>query len=272
MAETLLRIASDLHLEFFKGNKVGDLARHFLPAHIRDSAAVLVLAGDISSDVPQLSSFLRLIAPRFKAVIYVPGNHEYYGSDYDEWNMLAHEELSDIPTLHAAVGSLCSTEIDGQHFHMGTLWGDGGDTEDEEVAIASYLNDFKVIRRNGHPFTVTKMQDIHDAQRTLLALRLPTAPDAIVVTHHMPSYALSHPRFGNVATGGFAGKCDDMMTGPNAPKLWIHGHTHYTIDRVIGKTRIVCNPAGYMPEWQTNFNRFFAAPLFVNPPNEHQGT
>jgi len=29
-------------------------------------------------------------------------------------------------------------------------------------------------------------------------------------------------------------------------KLWVHGHTHDPYDYVIGETRVVCNPRGYI--------------------------
>ena len=29
-------------------------------------------------------------------------------------------------------------------------------------------------------------------------------------------------------------------------KLWTHGHTHEDFDYMIGSTRIVCNPRGYL--------------------------
>jgi len=29
-------------------------------------------------------------------------------------------------------------------------------------------------------------------------------------------------------------------------KLWIHGHTHESFDYMVGDTRIVCNPRGYI--------------------------
>jgi hypothetical protein len=30
------------------------------------------------------------------------------------------------------------------------------------------------------------------------------------------------------------------------PALWIHGHTHSSVDTYVGGTRIVCNPRGYV--------------------------
>jgi hypothetical protein len=37
------------------------------------------------------------------------------------------------------------------------------------------------------------------------------------------------------------------------PDLWIHGHTHDSFDYQIGRTRVICNPAGYSYEPNPEF-------------------
>jgi hypothetical protein len=263
-----LRIASDLHLEGFRGTSADRLALHFVPPDGRDSGAILVLAGDITPDIIQLREFLDLMTARFAQVFYVPGNHEYYRSEYFDWNARATAALRELKGVRFAVDLPGVAEIDGVRFVFATLWGDGGNSTEDAKAIGDYLNDFRLIRYGQVAFTVACMAARHHEQRRLIAglVESPRGLPVVIITHHMPSYSLSHPRFGNVCTGGFAGKCDDIMAGEGAPLLWIHGHTHDTIDRVIGKTRVLCNPAGYRPEWQTQFNHFFAAPLFVDVP------
>jgi hypothetical protein len=29
-------------------------------------------------------------------------------------------------------------------------------------------------------------------------------------------------------------------------KLWTHGHTHHPFDYIVGETRVICNPRGYI--------------------------
>ena len=42
-------------------------------------------------------------------------------------------------------------------------------------------------------------------------------------------------------------------------KLWTHGHTHHEFDYMVGSTRVVCNPRGYVgyeqqaQDWQLKF-------------------
>ena len=65
--------ASDLHLE------------HDHNFTINDTGDVLILAGDILPIVhvnkPKYAQFFENMASKFTNILYVPGNHEYYGSD-----------------------------------------------------------------------------------------------------------------------------------------------------------------------------------------------
>lgn len=41
--------------------------------------------------------------------------------------------------------------------------------------------------------------------------------------------------------------CDvEALVRTRGPALWIHGHTHDSVDVKVGATRIVCNPFGYV--------------------------
>ena len=89
MPELKIHFKSDLHLEYmFKSTQEGGDERGLLQHP--DDCDVIVLAGDIG-DRKQLQNILRIWGACDKPVIYVPGNHEYYGSimnshysEYDE--------------------------------------------------------------------------------------------------------------------------------------------------------------------------------------------
>lgn len=261
-----IRSASDLHMNGFINWDMSRLEMQFLPKDPRDAESVLVLAGDISSNPMQLVYFITHVRPRFQAVQYIPGNHEYYGFDMDEWNTEMGKRLNGIEGVHAAVGTV---QLDEHHdtdgsdkvrFISATLWGDGGLKKEENKMVEAGLFDFKYIQKNGRAYTVADMMSIHAEQRKGIASFLGNKEwkgRTVVVTHHMPSYSLCHPRFPANQNGGFAGACDDLIED-YSPDLWIHGHTHDTIDTRIGQTRIVCNPRGYTREWNTQFNRFGA--------------
>jgi predicted phosphodiesterase len=67
---------SDLHLEFH-----ADSGRAFIDSLNVSDVEVLVLAGDISTYSRGLYEQLAGFCDRFAHVIYVTGNHEYYGVD-----------------------------------------------------------------------------------------------------------------------------------------------------------------------------------------------
>ena len=39
---------------------------------------------------------------------------------------------------------------------------------------------------------------------------------------------------------------DFILDNPNI-SFWNHGHTHFPFDYMIGETRVLCNPRGYLP-------------------------
>ncbi len=268
MKPTHLRIASDLHLEGYYGQALGRLAGNFLPPDPRDATSILILAGDISSKQEQLLGFLSEIAPRFLHVFYVPGNHEYYRYDYDQWNDKLLKELVLNESITFACGGLSELELQGYRILGTTLWGDGGPTPLDQLNTDRGLNDFRLIHRNGNRFSVREMMVVHKQQKLELeaSLKKPFDGKTIVVTHHMPSYRLCHPRFGNEINGGFASNCDDILAYDHAPWLWIYGHTHDTVDTQLWKTRLVCNPAGYRSEYSTSWNTFHETPMFIELP------
>jgi len=263
---THLRIASDLHLEAFTGRAAETLRIDFLGSFDDDHEALLILAGDISSKSEQLIEFLAACCNRYAQVLFVPGNHEYYRHDFAGWNASMREELKSLSSkLIFTTDSLGFHQVGDLQFVFGTLWGDGGKTKYDREAVSWSLNDFRLIRTGGHQraFSVADMMQLnHEHVQGIgkILEGLDRSKKTIVVTHHLPSRKLVSDRFwpGNGddgINGGFA--CDADHLFDLEPTLWIHGHTHDTIDRTIQSTRVVCNPAGYRGEWRSPFNTYF---------------
>lgn len=265
-----LRIASDLHLEGFTGRNSDTLLIDFIPRDPRDADSLLVLAGDISSIPSQLILFLAACLEKFPKVLFVPGNHEYYKHDFQAWNRIMSDRLFDLgDRLLYATDDVRVSFVDGVRYIYGTLWADGGPTLADQAKVGFYLNDFRLITNGFHPdhgsqlkFTVQDMIAKHRSQKHDIetALRSPFDGRTVVITHHLPSRRLVSARFWPIdasdgANGGFASDCDTMIA-VHEPSLWIHGHTHDTIDTELWKTRIVCHPAGYRGEYATPFNTF----------------
>lgn len=136
-----VQLVSDMHLELIN-------SRERMEAIIpRAIAPVLVMAGDIyvgrRTDFYQV---MEMIARRFEAVVYVPGNHEYYSGDGNVKPMeQIHENIVEsckkIKNFHLLDNS--SVVINGITFFGGTMW--------VEVpaflypAAKSLMNDFNII-------------------------------------------------------------------------------------------------------------------------------
>ena len=46
--------------------------------------------------------------------------------------------------------------------------------------------------------------------------------------------------------GAYSSRLDQFILDNPQIKLWTHGHTHEEFDYMIGSTRVVCNPRGYI--------------------------
>ena len=52
--------------------------------------------------------------------------------------------------------------------------------------------------------------------------------------------------FEEIMNGGYSSDLSEFILDHPQIKLWTHGHTHEDFDYLIGSTRIVCNPRGYI--------------------------
>ena len=70
----------------------------------------------------------------------------------------------------------------------------------------------------------------------------------VVVGHHAPSKLSTKPQYENdpIMNGGYSSDLSEFILDRPQIKMWTHGHTHDKFDYMIGTTRIVCNPRGYI--------------------------
>jgi hypothetical protein len=267
-----LRIASDLHIE---GKPLYDkypddpllFSGHFLPVAPNEDQQTLILAGDITSKLANLELIFEQASKRFNRVIYVPGNHERYWHDFDEWTVQAENLKLKFPNIFAAMDGVERIELDGVRFIYGTLWTLGGRDLTECQNVQDSLNDFYLIRYNGGVFSVSSMIDKCNKQIDLIDTYLAEPTEChttVVVTHHLPSFKFCAARFGGRIDGGFASNFDDVIK-TRKPDYWVFGHTHDTIQRKLYGTMFICNPAGYPGEYHTQHNQYIAnGPLVVS--------
>lgn len=232
-----LNILSDLHLGFSAMDKP------------LNDADVIVLAGDIAPPRQSAQWALRLTKP----VIYVLGNHEFYGSSLE----VAAKELKDLCVgTHVHVLDNDEIVIGGVRFIGTTFWSDFmllGDGNERAAAIAEAqcrMRDFSRIRIDDFTqalFTPADSAVLFKRNAEWLERRLntPHSGPTVVVTHHAPSRRSIHPRFvGSLLNACFISDAEHLVDGDRA-QWWIHGHTHDSFDYVLNGTRVVCNPRGY---------------------------
>ena len=250
-----IQVLSDLHFEFHSSyinskDIIGD---------------VVVLAGDIHTNPRDLAIKLSKIFKN-KPVIYVLGNHEYYGN---VWESAVEEykfyiEKQKLDNIH--ILSNDAIEINNTRFLGATLWTDFFN-KNEKIGLLyeQTLADSSCIMKED---SVLAWKDIYNAHKTSvkwLKSELENRDNAntVVVTHHAPSALSVHPRFaGSRINGCFYSNLDDIIL-EYSPSLWIHGHTHNSFEYSIGNTKVICNPHGYENE-NPSFNKHFLFDFSLN--------
>ena len=86
---------------------------------------------------------------------------------------------------------------------------------------------------------------------------IPPWKTTIVCGHHAPSKGSEHPRYKHdtLMNGAYNSRLEDFILARPGIKLWTHGHTHEDFDYMIGSTRVVCNPRGYI-NYEDRADRF----------------
>ena len=234
-----LHVLSDLHLE----------RRPSLPEDIDVDADAVILAGDVGAGTRGVEWARRLA--RERPVLYVAGNHEFYGHGMPE--------LIDEMRGAAAGSSVRVLEnnevvLDGVRFLGCTLWSDfdfdGPERRAESMKVCErFVNDYRHItfgpaRRR---LTASDTRTFHISSRRWLGARLAQPHDGptVIVTHHAPMIRTRPPQpLLRALAGAFASDVTDLM-GIDRVALWIFGHTHRAADVEVRGTRIVSNPCGY---------------------------
>ena len=112
------------------------------------------------------------------------------------------------------------------------------------------MYDHRRITMDGGPFRAEDARQLHMKAAAWLGARLASDVNGttIVVTHHAPGPQSVEPRFRDDSLSpAFASDLTALMKR-HAPSLWVHGHTHYNVDYLVGATRVVSHQWGYPAE------------------------
>jgi hypothetical protein len=265
-------LASDIHLEF------GPIS-----LENTEGADVLILSGDIcvAKDLMKwddygifdrfdrsstIHRFFQECCLRFPHVIYIMGNHEHYHGDYADTITTLRNRLGYLYNLHILDKEM--VQLGGVSFIGGTLWTDMNKEDSITLLhMKGMMNDFRCVENGNKPTRRMSLKDgeeyeykapftpedaVVDHKQMIEYIRLMIEgkydQKFVVVGHHSPSKASTHPRYADevIMNGGYSSDLSEFILDHPQIKLWTHGHTHHKFDYMIGSTRIVCNPRGYI--------------------------
>lgn len=261
-----LWVMGDLHVELTRG---WDLP----PAAERPEFDAMVMAGDL---LPKAERGVRWLLERVpdKPVFFVLGNHESYGTDETLTLKKAmdaaagtniHVLQNRAVTLEDATGSIS--------FAGATLWTDfllHGDQHRAMVVAGERMNDFRKIRTAGYKrrFRPSDALLRHQQSRAFLEAEMRKPREnghrLVIATHHSPlpnppdkrpdgAGPLSNDELLDAA---YRSDLTALMVsqpaadGVNALRpadAWLYGHTHESLEKVVGETLVVSNSKGYGP-------------------------
>ena len=233
----------------------------------------------------KLHDFFQNVSEKFKHVVYVAGNHEHYDGDFATTYAKLKVNLAHLPNLHVLdrecftlddvtfVGGTMWTDMNNRDpltmFHIKSMMNDFRGIDNSNRVLTrkvplykkgedgQYLKDEKGcyiqegMKHKETPAIFSPEDAVEEFEKFTQYLASVTAgldKKFVVVTHHTPSFQSVAPYYkaDQLMNGGCHSNLDEfIMDKPNL-KLWVHGHTHEDFDYLIGETRVVCNPRGYI--------------------------
>jgi predicted phosphodiesterase len=259
-----VRLFNDLHLEFEDTFRIPDLKKN----------QVIVLAGDIGRQGrgkvlnDSLKRFLEDTLYFGVIIIYVTGNHEYYGSRIDKVNRLIRQFDEKNENFYFLNDE--SVFINDTEFLGGTLWTDLNN-EDPNTFLeiggtkqygktANTQNDYHKISikesKNGKDnFTKLRTRDtvkFHKKTLNYIKSRVGKHDKQVVVTHFPPSEIfLDKERWENKYEKGYDYNISKYAYYSELEYLaenfdyWFSGHTHYSVNTIKNGVHYISNPRGY---------------------------
>jgi hypothetical protein len=241
-------------------------------------------------------TFFQECAKEFPYVLYVAGNHEHYHGDFKHtlsnlkskfaylenvhvldrdvfkvddfvfvggtlWTDMNKEDPQTLYHIKSAMNDFRCVDNSNQKFYRKVpLYKKGEDGTYLLDENGRYIEDGMKMKEEIATFSPKDAVEDHrkmvDYIRTVYE-GMPPWESMIVVGHHAPSKASTHPRYihDTLMNGGYSSELSEFILDRPGIKLWTHGHTHEDFDYMIGECRIVCNPRGYIGH-ETRANDF----------------
>jgi len=227
-----------------------DVHNDFERVHIHQSSTdfedTLVIAGDWGTVGQTYEGIIRELCEQFKHVVFVPGNHDFWGSclkEVDEfWNVFQNNHRN-FHYLNPG-----SVVIDDVLVVGATLWTDclhGNPLEVEKISRYmtpdfTYIHDFKKDHYEWVGVHNRHFQFIREVLEKNSKRKNPRK--VLVVTHHAPHVHCDPDHDFN---SGYCCTDMDLLIDPEFVHTWAFGHTHVPVDFELNAVRMISNPRGY---------------------------
>jgi hypothetical protein len=230
---------SDLHVDI---NKDFNLLESLPDGNVDFIPLVdnLIIAGDLITNWnPALViSFLKQCKSKFKNVIYILGNHEYYKSPHAGINatIKAYENICQETDVILLTKNTPLITIDGINIIGVTLWANAY----RHGKPLEYTNDIYMIPKYSvEAFCQEHLNDLNVLTNLISLQKEP----CIVVTHFSPlgQNSLAKKYHGSPANVFYYTPLYDLIKTLPDKSYWIFGHTHHNITEVIDSESVNIN-------------------------------
>ena len=202
--------------------------------------------------------FFEFVVPKYKKVFMVMGNHEHYHGKF--WK--TKQELENILPANVTLMEDQCEVYEGVAFVGSTLWTDMNKADPITMhSMQNYMNDYRVItykypQYNAYhkmrPIDTVKM---HYGSKNYIEQTVKEHADkpVVVITHMGPTHMSINEKYRHepVSNGAYVSDLSNLILDHPQIKVWVHGHVHDPVDYMVGDTRVLCNPRGYIP-WEGN--------------------
>jgi Icc-related predicted phosphoesterase len=230
--------------------------------------------------------FFKRCSFQFPHVVYVMGNHEHYDFDIAKTYDTLKCKLSEFSNIHfleketwehndiTFVGGTLWTDMNKNDsltlWHCGQRMNDfqlitnsNRKTHHKNVVYAKNPENGSPLRNANNELVIERVDhyekssrwsaedSVEDHKKMLDYINIVTKDESkcyVAVTHHAPTQQSIAEWFKHdtLMNGAFASDLSEFIMDRPQIKLWTHGHMHNVSDYMVGDTRVVCNPRGYV--------------------------
>jgi len=254
-------IISDLHLDFHikpnaNENKMFTFCKNKMFDEGHKHGEILIVAGDLSHYNSQTKAFFEFLVKYFyKELFFVTGNHDMYLINMNQEKKYGNsdarlielkEMFKDNDKIHMLDGDI--VEYKGIKIGGAMGWYDGSYCN----KVNAFCNPLTLWKRYSNDSVLIKgYTDFYD----VLMVERPKLQNIhkgcdIIVSHinPMPHASFTPEEFVQDEGTGFYNFDGEQMVDDTPAKFWVFGHQHFTLEKEVYSTTMLCNALGYPKE------------------------